>query len=121
MVGPELQIDEQCGGTPPGPRRAAVQAALDLVRPRVQAHNGDVSISTITEDGDVHLKFHGACIGCPFQPSTFGAALYAPVAGVDGVREVRLDGARVSPIALARVMRYAGVKPRRAGRESVSD
>lgn len=96
------------------PSRADVQAALDAVRPRVQAHNGDVTINRITADGDVHLKFHGACIGCPFQPSTFGAALYAPVADVAGVREVYLDGARVSPIALERIMRLAGVerKPR---------
>jgi Fe-S cluster biogenesis protein NfuA len=120
MTGCERTDVAEPGGASPGPRRAAVQAALDEVRPRVQAHNGDVSISAITEDGDVHLKFHGACIGCPFQPSTFGAALYRPVADVDGVREVHLDGARVSPLALERVMRLAGVERRPRGEDTTS-
>jgi Fe-S cluster biogenesis protein NfuA len=85
----------------------AVQAALDEVRPRIHGHNGDVSIASVSPEGDVHLQFHDACIGCPFQPMTFGGALYDPVSAVPGVREVYLDGARVSQAALQRIRRMA--------------
>ena len=45
--------------------REEIQAALDLVRPQLQADGGDAEIVEVTEDGIVKLRLKGACGGCP--------------------------------------------------------
>ena len=47
-----------------------IQAALDLVRPQLQADGGDAEIVEITEDGIVKLRLKGACCGCPMSQMT---------------------------------------------------
>jgi Fe-S cluster biogenesis protein NfuA len=47
-----------------------VQAALDLVRPQLQADGGDAEIVDISEDGVVKLRLKGACGGCPMSQMT---------------------------------------------------
>lgn len=50
--------------------REEVQAALDKVRPQLQADGGDAEIVDITEDGVVKLRLKGACGGCPMSQMT---------------------------------------------------
>jgi len=50
--------------------REEVQAALDIVRPQLQADGGDAEIVDISEDGVVRLKLTGACGGCPMSQMT---------------------------------------------------
>lgn len=50
--------------------REEVQAALDLVRPQLQADGGDAEIVDISEDGVVRLRLKGACGGCPMSQMT---------------------------------------------------
>jgi len=50
--------------------RADVQAALDLVRPQLQADGGDAEIVDVTADGVVKLRLTGACGGCPMSQMT---------------------------------------------------
>ncbi len=47
-----------------------VQAALDLVRPQLQADGGDAEIVEITDDGIVKVRLKGACGGCPMSQMT---------------------------------------------------
>lgn len=47
-----------------------IQAALDLVRPQLQADGGDAEIVEITEDGIVKVRLKGACGGCPMSQMT---------------------------------------------------
>ncbi len=47
-----------------------IQAALDLVRPQLQADGGDAEIVEITDDGIVKLRLKGACGGCPMSQMT---------------------------------------------------
>ena len=47
-----------------------VQAALDKVRPHLQADGGDVELVEITEGNVVRLKLKGACSGCPMSQMT---------------------------------------------------
>ena len=42
-----------------------VQAALDIVRPQLQADGGDAELVEVTEEGIVKLRLTGACGGCP--------------------------------------------------------
>ena len=47
-----------------------VQAALDIVRPQLQADGGDAEIVEVTDDGIVRLRLTGACGGCPMSQMT---------------------------------------------------
>jgi Fe-S cluster biogenesis protein NfuA len=50
--------------------REQVQAALDAVRPQLQADGGDAVIVDVTDDGIVKLRLTGACGGCPMSQMT---------------------------------------------------
>jgi Fe-S cluster biogenesis protein NfuA len=92
-------------GVAAAPEPTAVQSALDGVRPRIHAHHGDVAIKEITPEGVVRLSFKGNCIGCPYQLSTFGAALLPPLESVPGVTGVELEGRIVPLRTLKRIAR----------------
>jgi len=49
--------------------REKVQAALDLIRPNLQADGGDVELIDVV-DGMVQVKLQGACHGCPMAAMT---------------------------------------------------
>jgi len=42
-----------------------VKAALENVRPNLQADGGDVEFVSVTDDGEVSVKLTGACGSCP--------------------------------------------------------
>ena len=47
-----------------------VMAALDKIRPALQADGGDVVLHEITDDGIVKVQLTGACKGCPMSQMT---------------------------------------------------
>lgn len=47
-----------------------VEAALDKIRPALQADGGDVEFVDVTEDGVVQVRLVGACRGCPMSQLT---------------------------------------------------
>jgi len=47
-----------------------VKAALNNVRPSLQADGGDVEFVSIAEDGTVSVRLTGACSGCPHAQVT---------------------------------------------------
>jgi Fe-S cluster biogenesis protein NfuA len=46
-----------------------VQAALDKIRPMLQADGGDVELVEVVE-GIVRVRLKGACAGCPMSQMT---------------------------------------------------
>ncbi|MDO8848661.1 MAG: NifU family protein [Coriobacteriia bacterium] len=50
--------------------RERVQAALDKIRPALQADGGDVELVEVTDDGVVKVALQGACRGCPMSQLT---------------------------------------------------
>lgn len=50
--------------------REEVQAALDLIRPALQADGGDVELVEVCDDGVVKVALQGACRGCPMSQLT---------------------------------------------------
>ncbi|MGR3812445.1 NifU family protein [Jiulongibacter sp. NS-SX5] len=55
--------------------RERVEAALDTVRPYLEADGGNVNVSDISEDGVVTLELTGACGSCPMSTMTFKGGL----------------------------------------------
>lgn len=59
-------MTEQAQGT----IQERVQAAIDMIRPSLQADGGDVELVEVGEDGIVKVKLQGACHGCPMAAMT---------------------------------------------------
>jgi Fe-S cluster biogenesis protein NfuA len=49
---------------------AKVKAALEEIRPHLQADGGDLELVEVTKDGVVKIKLKGACHGCPMRQMT---------------------------------------------------
>ena len=47
-----------------------VEAALENIRPVLQADGGNVELVEVTPDGIVKVKLTGACYGCPMSQMT---------------------------------------------------
>ena len=47
-----------------------VEAALDKIRPMLQADGGNVELIEVGEDGVVKVRLQGACAGCPMSQMT---------------------------------------------------
>lgn len=73
--------------------REAVEKALNLVRPALQADGGDVELVDVTEAGVVRVKLTGACGSCPMSTMTLKMGvervLKEQVPGVTSVEQVR--------------------------------
>lgn len=52
-----------------------VQAALNKIRPSLQADGGNVQLVDVTDDGVVKVKLTGACAGCPMSQMTLKAGI----------------------------------------------
>jgi len=50
--------------------RNKVEAALQKVRPSLQADGGDVELVDVADDGNVKVRLTGACKGCPMSQMT---------------------------------------------------
>jgi Fe-S cluster biogenesis protein NfuA len=47
-----------------------VERIINLIRPAVQSDGGDLELVSVGADGIVHVRFHGACVGCPSSTMT---------------------------------------------------
>ena len=52
-----------------------VNAALDKIRPYLNADGGDIKLVEITDDLTVYVQFSGACEGCPYSFMTLKAGV----------------------------------------------
>lgn len=43
---------------------------IEKIRPGVQLDGGDIELANVSPDGAVHIRFLGACVGCPSAPMT---------------------------------------------------
>ncbi len=65
-----------------------VEAALDQIRPTLQADGGDVELVGV-DDGVVSLRLTGACSGCPMSAMTLKMGIERVLKGqVPEVKEV---------------------------------
>jgi Fe-S cluster biogenesis protein NfuA len=55
--------------------RARVEAALDKIRPMLQADGGNVELVELTAEGVAKVRLQGACRGCPMSQMTLKNAV----------------------------------------------
>ncbi len=74
---------------------ARVEAALEQIRPYLQADGGDVSLIEITEDKIVKLELQGACKSCSMSMMTMKAGIEESIKRiapeVKGVEAINLE------------------------------
>ncbi|MEQ9455047.1 MAG: NifU family protein [Phycisphaeraceae bacterium] len=65
---------------------------MDQIRPSIQSDGGDVELVEVSSEGEVRVRLHGACVGCPSSSMTLRdgieASLKQHVPGVTGVSQV---------------------------------
>ncbi|MPY72610.1 MAG: hypothetical protein GEU92_21520, partial [Alphaproteobacteria bacterium] len=85
-------------------RNTTAAEVLDAeLRPRIQAHGGDVRVER-DEFGVLQLRFSGACQACPALAMTFFGVVRPRLLAADpGVTEVRCDQVSVSEHARRRL------------------
>ncbi len=93
----------------PSEERTQVEAALDLVRPYMQSHGGEIEVLHV-EDGVVHVRLSGACHGCAGSAMTLKRGVEAALRqGFPGFRGMEVHEPEIPPVVDA----TAGtVKPR---------
>lgn len=47
-----------------------IQRVIDAIRPAVQSDGGDLEFVSMTQEGVVLIRLHGACVGCPSSTMT---------------------------------------------------
>lgn len=50
--------------------RERVERVINLIRPAVQSDGGDLELVSVTPEGVVEIRLHGACVGCPSSALT---------------------------------------------------
>jgi len=55
--------------------RERVEAAINEIRPMLQADGGDVELVEVTDDGVVKVRLTGACGGCPMSQITLSRGI----------------------------------------------
>jgi Fe-S cluster biogenesis protein NfuA len=58
-----------------GPLHTRVEHILSLIRPAVQSDGGDLELVSVSDDGVVQVRLHGACVGCPSSTLTLQAGI----------------------------------------------
>ena len=80
--------------------RSKVEQVLELMRPSIQSDGGDIELVSVSDDGHVQIRFHGACVGCSSSNMTLQAGidrnLRAHVSGFQGVEAVDEFGRPIS-------------------------
>jgi Fe-S cluster biogenesis protein NfuA len=77
----------------PGDVRDRVKAALEAVRPALQAHQGDIELIAIENDA-VTLRLQGSCNGCASSTATFRNLIETAIHdGAPEIRSIQLEGA----------------------------
>ena len=55
--------------------REKVEAAINEIRPMLQADGGDVELVEVSDDGVVKVRLVGACGGCPMSQITLSRGI----------------------------------------------
>ena len=73
-----------------GAMRAQVEACIEVIRPALQADNGDIELVDVDEEtGVVSVRLVGACGTCPVSTQTLKGGIERIMRDrVDGVTEV---------------------------------
>ena len=71
-----------------------------------RSDGGGLELIGLSDDGVVTVRFTGFCTGCMARPVTTAAAILPALRRLDGVRDVKVAGSRISEEAEERMAYY---------------
>ncbi len=72
-----------------GPLYEEVREAMKDVQAYAKSHGGSIELISVNEEGDVRIKFRGACAFCPMADITLKLGIEKELrARVPGVRKI---------------------------------
>ena len=85
--------------------RAKVEEVIEVIRPAIQADNGDILLKSVDQaTGVVTVELTGACVSCPASTVTLKAGveriLKDRVPGVTAVEQYGVDNQTESAVSL---------------------
>jgi Fe-S cluster biogenesis protein NfuA len=91
--------------------KVAVEYVLhEYVDRFLDSHGGAVHVKSVT-DGNVELKFDGACTSCPAVSATFHAKVLPALNKIPAVKSVKTPNVNVSSAAVARIIQLTKGRP----------
>jgi len=90
--------------------QAEIEALIATqIRPWLKIHGGEIRLIEVTDTGQARLAFEGACCGCMFKSVTYALGVRQKLLQHPAVKEVHMEGVRLSEAALRRIEKnYAG-------------
>ena len=73
------------------------------IRPLLKIHGGGIQLIEFTDTGLARLAFEGACRGCMLKSATYALGVRQKLLQHPSVKEVQVEGVRLSDAALRRV------------------
>ena len=72
--------------------REKAREVVEALRPYIQRDGGDIEFVDMNDAGEVHVRLHGACVGCPgaTMTLTMGVEVRLKEAVPEVVRVVRV-------------------------------
>ncbi|NIE66903.1 NifU family protein [Burkholderia sp. Ax-1719] len=90
----------------------AVEGRAKLVTRMLGLHGGGIEVIGFNEaSGVVKLSFTGLCTACSMRPMTLESIVRPAFLDLDGVKDVDIDGVRISRFASARLRDASTVPP----------
>jgi Fe-S cluster biogenesis protein NfuA len=71
-------------------------ARVEEVAHLIASHGGTLSITDVSSDGEVTVRFGGLCTACPLKPLTLAATIRPALLELEGVSRVEAVGVRLS-------------------------
>ena len=69
--------------------RTQVEKVVEMMRPAIQSDGGDIEVVSVSDEGLVQVRFHGACVGCPSSTMTLKSGIERTLkTSVPGIMEV---------------------------------
>jgi Fe-S cluster biogenesis protein NfuA len=82
-----LHRNSETGEQNDGPLYEAVKSAMEDVQSYARSHGGAIELISVTESGEVKIRFSGACRGCPMSGLTLKL-------GIEEQLKIRVPGVR---------------------------
>ena len=84
--------------------RALLEHTIASLTRLIRAHAGGVELVDVNDaSGTVTIRYTVMCVGCELRPVTTEGSVRPALLAIDGVREVIVNGSRISDEAQARL------------------
>jgi Fe-S cluster biogenesis protein NfuA len=105
----EVPTAHDAGCAEAGPRPADLAARAEMISHLLQAHGGGIELLPSDASDVVRVRFVGLCTNCCLRPLTMANIVRPLLTDLRDVREVEVEGIRISTEGLERLQQSAAL------------